>query len=92
MAFKFNFAVQEYYEGGRVKPSDIETLRDFLKDQQMPHESDEMILVFFMASECDLEKAKKYSSVHYRGRRAVPEVFTNRSLKSIEMVKQWDVM
>lgn len=92
MSIKFAYTVQQYYDCGNAKPSDIDELREYLKGLGMPSDSDELLLVFYMAARCDMEAAKKYASVHYRGRKDVPEVFSNRKLTLEGMRQQWDVM
>lgn len=91
MPIKFNFTIQEYYEQDLIKPHEIQIIREYLENEGMPHESDEMIAIYVRGCANNLEDAKIYARIHYLGRRAVPEVFSNRSL-SEKLRKEWEVM
>lgn len=92
MTLSFEFDIGKYYDSGKIQKTDVEKVREFLKSNEMPHESDEMIGVFLMACGNDVEKAQMYSSAHYRGRKALPEIFKNRKLDNDKLKKQWNVM
>lgn len=91
MVPKCGFEVETYYETGKLKKKDVEELTEYLKLNNFPSDSEEVIATTLIFCDGDLEKSRQCLSANFKARKYIPEIFKNRFLDE-ELLKEWNVM
>lgn len=89
---KLNFTIQDYYDKGLIKSEDVQLIKEYLKNENLPYDSDELIGIFLRSCNNNLEDTKMYAKANYAGRKAIPEIFSNRDLQNKKLQKTWGVV
>lgn len=78
----FKFQVQDVVEQGRTNQQLIDTLVQWLQDNDMPKVPQETIVEFLLACNNDLEATKKTMQSCYNCKKNGPEIFDDRNVNN----------
>lgn len=86
------FKVEKLIKSNQVKEEDVKIMKKWITVENLPKYSEEMIALFLLACDNNVDEAKTCASNYYLYRNNCPEIFTSRNINNPEFKNQFDVM
>lgn len=74
----YNFEAKEVVEQGRTSQKAIDSIKLWMKDEDLPTIPDQMVVIFLLSCNNQLEFTKKTIRAYYKCMKNSPELFDDR--------------